>query len=237
MTPGQALAARRGERGLSIDQVAASTRIRPDHLRALEADDHAPFAASVYAKGYLRTYALFLGLDPDELIAHLPAREEAPDLAVKVMEKERRRGFAITTPAVAAAGVVLLAGAFAGYGWRQITVDQRAMVAASTPSAQAGAQAAAPATPAASPAVQARPVVVGVRVTDSVWINVSVDGNPQYGDSGRTLPAGSVVYFTGLDVKITTGKASATFITIDGRNVGAMGFGVATREFSSQTSS
>jgi cytoskeletal protein RodZ len=233
VTPGQALAARRAERGLSIDQVAASTRIRPDHLRALEADDHEKFAAPVYAKGYLRTYALFLGLDPEELIAQLPARKEAPDLAVKVMEKERRRGFAITTPTVAAAGAVLLVGAFAGYAWRQITVDQRAMVAATTPSAQAGA----PATPAASPAVQARPVVVGVRVTDSVWVNVSVDGNPQYGDSGRTLPAGSVVYFTGLNVKITTGKASATFITIDGRSVGAMGVGVATREFSSQTSS
>src|SRR5260370_1151585 len=147
MRIGAELAAKRGERGLSIDQVAASTRIRRDHLLALEADDYAQFAAP--------------------------------------------------------------------------------------PPAQAGA----PATAAASPAIQARPVVVGVRVTDSVWINVSVDGNPQYGDSGRTLPTGSVVYFTGLDVKITTGKASATFITIDGRNVGAMGVGVATREFSSQTSS
>ena len=233
MSIGTELAAKRGERGLSIDQVAASTRIRPEHLRALEADDYSQFAAPVYAKGHLRAYAAFLGLDPEDLIARLPARVHAPDLAVKVMEKERRRGFAITTPAVAAAGLVLLAGAFAGYAWRQITVDQRAMVAASTPSPQA----AAPATPAASPAIQARPIVVGVRVTDAVWINVDVDGNPQYGDSGRTLPAGSVVYFTGLDVKITSGKASVTFITIDGRNVGAMGVGVATREFSSQTSS
>lgn len=233
MTPGQALAARRGERGLSIHQVAASTRVRPEHLRALEADDYSGFAAPIYAKGYLRTYASFLGLDPEALIAQLPAAERAPDLAVKVMENERRRGFAITTPAIAAAAVVLLASAFAGYAWRQITVDQRALVAATTPPAQAGA----PATPAASPAIQARPIVVGVRVTDSVWINVSVDGSPQYGDSGRTLPAGSVVYFTGLDVKVTSGKASVTFITIDGRSVGAMGVGVATREFSSQTSS
>jgi cytoskeleton protein RodZ len=233
MTPGQALAARRGERGLSIDQVAASTRIRPDYLRALEADDYTPFAAPVYLKGNLRTYAVYLGLDPAELIAQLSRTRPAPDLAIKVMEKERRRGFAITTPAVAAAGLVLLASAFGGYAWRQITVDQRAMVAAGTPSAQAGA----PATPAASPAIQARPIVVGLRVTDSVWVNVTVDGNPQYGDSGRTLAAGSVVYFTGLDVKVTSGKAAATFITIDGRNVGAMGVGVATREFSSQTSS
>lgn len=233
MSIGAELAAKRGERGLSIAQVAASTRIRPEQLRALEADDYSRFAASVYLKGNLRTYATFLGLNAEELIEQLPGREQAPDLAVKVMDRVRPRGFTITTPAVAAAGFVLLAGALGGYAWRQITVDQRAMVAASTPSAQTGA----PASPTASPAIQARPIVVGVRVTDSVWINVTVDGNPQYGDSGRTLAAGSVVYFTGLDVKVTSGKASATFITIDGRSVGAMGAGVATREFSSQTSS
>jgi hypothetical protein len=96
--------------------------------------------------------------------------------------------------------------------------------------------AAAAATSVASPAIQARPIVVGVRVTDEVWINALVDGTPQYGDTGRTLAAGSIVYFTGVDVKITSGKGSATFITIDGRNLGAMGVGVATREFSSQTS-
>jgi hypothetical protein len=101
-----------------------------------------------------------------------------------------------------------------------------------SPQAAAGAAA----TAIASPAIQARPIVVGVRVTDSVWINVTVDGTPQYGDQGRTLPAGSIVYFTGVDVKVTSGKAAATFITIDGRSVGALGAGVATREFSSQTS-
>jgi hypothetical protein len=233
MTPGGRLAAKRGERGLSIEQVAASTRIRAEYLRALEADDHGAFAAPVYVRGHIRTYANFLGLDPEELIAQLPRGMSAPGLAVKVIEKDRRRGFAITTPAVAAVGLVLLGSAFVGYAWRQITVDQRALVSAATPPSP---QVTAVTMPAASPAIQARPIVVGVRVSDSVWINVMVDGNPQYGDSGRTLPAGSVVYFTGLDVKITSGKASATFITIDGHDFGAMGTGVATREFSSQTS-
>jgi hypothetical protein len=84
--------------------------------------------------------------------------------------------------------------------------------------------------------VQARPIVVGVRVTDVVWINAVVDGTPQYADSGKTLPAGSVVYFTGVDIKITSGRAAATYITIDGRSLGTLGVGVATKEFSSQTS-
>lgn len=233
MTVGGRLAAKRGERGLSIEQASASTRIRADYLRALEADDYGAFSAPVYLRGHLRTYAGLLGLDPDELIAQLPRGMSAPGLAVKVIERERRRGFVITTPAVAAVGLVLLGSAFAGYAWRQIAVDQRVLVSSTPPPSSPAVSAT---TPAASPAIQARPIVVGVRVNDSVWINVMVDGNPQYGDSGRTLPAGSVVYFTGLDVKITSGKASATFITIDGHDVGAMGVGVATREFSSQTS-
>jgi cytoskeletal protein RodZ len=234
MTAGQALAAKRAERGLSIEQVAASTRIRPDYLRAIEAEDFKAFAAAVYVRGYVRAYASYLGLVPDELLAQLPPTVGSPDLAVRVIEKPRPRGFVITTPAVAAAALVLFASAFAGYAWRQVSVDQRALLASATPPPS---QAAAPTTPTASPAIQPRPIVVGVRVTDSVWINVSVDGNPQYGDSGRTLSAGSIVYFTGVDVKITSGKASATFITIDGRSVGALGVGVTTREFSSQTSS
>ena len=233
MTVGQALAAKRGERGLSIDQVAASTRISADHLQALEADDFKAFAAPVYAKGYLRTYARYLGLDADELVRQMPSDEHRPNLALGLGKTERRPRVVLTTPAIAAAGLVLLAGAFSGYAWRQVVADQRATASLSSPSSVATA----PATAIASPAIQARPIVVGVRVTDVVWINATVDGAPQYGDTGRTLPAGSIIYFTGVDVKITSGKASATFITIDGRNLGAMGVGVATREFSSQTSS
>ena len=232
MTVGEALAARRGERGLSIEQVAAATRIRAEHLRWLEADRFERFAAPVYAKGSLRTYATYLGLDSDELIEQMPRASHKPRLALGLEKTERRPRLVLTTPAFAAAGLVLLAGALGGYTWRQVTVNERATAAVSSPSPVA----AVPATPAASPAIQTRPIVVGVRVSDIVWINAIVDGTPEYGDTGRTLPAGSIVYFTGRDVKITSGKASATFISIDGRNLGPMGVGVATREFSSQTS-
>lgn len=231
MSPGQALAAKRGERGLSIEQVAAATRVRAEYLRALEADDLHQLPAPVYARGYMRTYATFLGLDAEEMVRLMPGQGDRPGLEVALARGERKPRFVLTTPGIAAVGLVLFAGAFAGYVWRQVAVDERpSAVVASPPTTAAGSSA-----PAASPAIEARPIVVGVRVTDVVWINVTVDGTPQYGDSGRTLPAGSVVYFTGLDVKVTSGKASATFITIDGHELGAMGVGVATREFSSQT--
>lgn len=232
MTPGHVLAAKRGERGLSIEQVAAATRIRAEYLRALEADKIDQLPAPVYARGYMRTYAAFLGLHAEEMVRLMPGRGERPGLEVALAKGERKPHFVLTTPGVAAVGLVLFAGAFTGYVWRQVTVDERPSAVIGSPPATTAGQS----TPAESPAIEARPIVVGVRVTDDVWINVTVDGTPQYGDSGRKLPAGSVVYFTGLDVKITSGKASATFITIDGHELGAMGVGVATREFSSQTS-
>jgi cytoskeletal protein RodZ len=228
------LAARRGERGLSIEQVEAATRIRADHIRAMEEDRFESLPAPVYAKGYLRTYAAYLGLDADALLTGFSRTSQKPNLALGLDRSERRPRFVLTTPAIAAAGLVLLAGAFTGYAWRQVTADQKiaAVRVLASPSAVPTAQVSA----AASPAIQVRPIVIGVRVTEAVWINAVIDGTPQYGDSGRTLPAGSVVYFTGVHVKITSGKASATYITIDGRNLGVLGAGVATREFSSQTS-
>src|SRR5437879_2336103 len=125
MTVGQALAAKRGERGLTTEQVEASTRIRARHLRALEADQLDRLPAPVDAKGYLRTYATYLGLDAEELVAGLPRNGRAPNLALGMEKTVRRPRFVLTTPAIAAAGLVLLAGAFTGYAWRQVRSEER----------------------------------------------------------------------------------------------------------------
>lgn len=232
VTLGETLAARRGERGLTIEQAASATRIRAHYLGALESDELERLAAPVYAKGHLRTYARFLGLDPEPLVAML--KPEARDMRrlLSIGGVAARPRAVVTAPALAAAALVLLAGAFGGYAWRQVQADQRpAIVSPPAPQVALAPNAA----PIPTPSPQARPIVVGVRVTEEAWINAFVDGRPAYADAGKTLPAGSVVYFSGVDVKITSGKAASTFITIDGRAIGALGTGVATRDFSSQT--
>ncbi len=233
MTPGAVLAAKRGERGLTIQQAAAATRIRAEHLVALEADQPERLAAPVYAKGYLRTYARYLDLDPEPLVGLLEEPPRDPRRAFGLRNVALRPRLVVTAPAVAGVGLLLLAAAFAFYAWRQIEADQRP---SASPAAAQLVVVSPPSTPVPSPSPQPRPIVVGITVTDVVWINVVVDGKPQYADSGKTLQPGSQVYFTGLDVRVTSGKAAATFITVDGRALGALGGGVATREFSSQTS-
>jgi cytoskeleton protein RodZ len=233
MTLGEVLAARRGERGLTIQQAAAATRIRAHYLSALESDELERLAAPVYAKGHLRTYARYLGLDPEPLVGMLRTERQDPRRLLSIAKLAVRPRMVLTAPALAAAALIVLAGAFTGYAWRQIQSDQRPVV--TSPAAQPVAVVPS-GTPRPTPTPALRPIVVGVHVTDEVWINVFVDGRPQYADGGRTLPAGAVVYFSGVDIEITSGKAAATFITVDGRSLGAMGTGVATRAFSSQTS-
>jgi len=60
---GRVLKRARVSQGYEIPEVARTLRIRPEYLVALEEGDHARLPGRVYAIGFVRTYATFLGLD------------------------------------------------------------------------------------------------------------------------------------------------------------------------------
>jgi cytoskeleton protein RodZ len=74
---GSELAAAREAQGLSVDDVAASTRIRATLIRAIEADDFAPCGGAVYARGHVRSIARAIGIDPEPLLAAFDPPEVA----------------------------------------------------------------------------------------------------------------------------------------------------------------
>ena len=59
----------REARSLSLEEVAHATHMRVHYLRALEEGDLAAIPSRAQAKGFLRAYADYLGLDPDPLTA------------------------------------------------------------------------------------------------------------------------------------------------------------------------
>lgn len=61
----------REAQSLTIHQVAEQTKIRTDHLEALEAGNYNAFSAQVYIRGFVRTYARMLKLNERELLATL----------------------------------------------------------------------------------------------------------------------------------------------------------------------
>ena len=66
----QLLLARKAQ-NLSINQVAEVTKIRTDHIRALEEGNFDTFSAPVYIRGFVRTYAGLLKLNVPDVMAAL----------------------------------------------------------------------------------------------------------------------------------------------------------------------
>ena len=62
-SPGTRLRKARLALGLTLEDVAQSTCIRPDKLAALESDDYSSFPSIAYGRGFLTMYAKHLGVD------------------------------------------------------------------------------------------------------------------------------------------------------------------------------
>jgi len=70
-TAAEQLRQAREAQNLDVYQVAEITKIRTDHIRALESGQYEAFIAPVYIRGFTRTYAKALKLDVAKLIADL----------------------------------------------------------------------------------------------------------------------------------------------------------------------
>jgi len=56
---------------LTVEQVAEITKMRTDHLRALEEGNYNVFSAPVYIRGFVRSYSTLLKLEVPQVMAAL----------------------------------------------------------------------------------------------------------------------------------------------------------------------
>ena len=90
---GPELAAARNRVGLSVDELADRTRIRPHVIESIEVDDFTPCGGDFYARGHIRTLARVLGKDPAPMLAQFEERyATAPVNARRVFEAELATG-------------------------------------------------------------------------------------------------------------------------------------------------
>ena len=137
-TVGEMLRAERILRHLSLDQAEAATRIRKKFLEAIERDDYAPLPSLSYAKGFVKNYAEFLGLNSKNIIAFFRRQTtEVPksSLLPKGMSKELKPTLVRLTPSRFIAILVgVLVAAFLVYFLVQYqTLQQPPMVTVTSP--------------------------------------------------------------------------------------------------------
>jgi len=96
---GQYFSHARQEKGWTLDQAAAKTRIQLQYLKAVEEDNYTLLPEEVFAKGFVRSYARMLGLDEMEVMHRFnesggqfyAKRAEREQLKRQLQEEERRK--------------------------------------------------------------------------------------------------------------------------------------------------
>lgn len=92
---GEILRSARQKKNVSLADVAKATRIKQPYLEALEDEDYALLPGSAYITGFLRNYASYLGLHPDDVVqeyhASAPPPEPCVKAATRVLANSHRR--------------------------------------------------------------------------------------------------------------------------------------------------
>lgn len=226
---GAMLAAAREAAELSLEDVAARTRIPQRHLAAIEAGDYAKLPSRTYAVGFSRTYARVVGLNEREVTEQVRLDLEAGNPQGPVRPDRFEPGDPARVPSrrlawfSALAVVILIAGAFTfyrtyfspGLGPAPLT-DPTATASERRITSGPGS-----ARPAAAPAASGP--VVFTSLAEGTWVKF-------YDGAGKRLFEGQMAKgetFTvpadAVEPQAWTGRPNALAITVGGRSVPMLG--------------
>ena len=221
VTAGQRLREAREARKLSIEDIAAQTRIPTRHLASLESGEWDKLPAPTYSIGFAKNYATAVGLDRNEIGEQLrtemggsrPAAMAHPEI-YEAADPARTMPKGLVFGAIAVLVVVVL-----GLAWvndRSLAPDEPVAEAANVAAPVENSVAPAPPPPAAA----AGPVVL--TATDAVWLQVKdgatvlKQGELAAGESYE-VPAGATAPV------LTTGKPEAVRIAVGSQQAPPIG--------------
>ena len=220
VTVGQRLREAREAKGLTIEDIAASTRIPTRHLTSLENSEWDKLPAATYSIGFAKNYAGAVDLDRAEIADALRTEMGGTRPVTIYPEVYETADPARTMPKGLVFGALaLLAVVVIGLTWmsnRSLESDQ-----APPPAENVVAPEAEVATPAPAPAPAASGPVV-LTAIDAVWISVKDGGailkqaELKPGESYE-VPANAVAPV------LTTGKPEALSIAVGGQQAPAVG--------------
>jgi cytoskeletal protein RodZ len=234
---------------LSIDKIAAETRINPRFLEAIENERFDLLPGGIFNRGFIRSYAVRLGLDPEEAVQGYEKLFRAVESEPVQQETERVRGKTTKIPVyyVALAGLLILVVVFYFLNRHKeppLTTANPAVtdspaVAPPAPApaevpgpetipATALASVPAPEPPPAKPA-PARPsltsnasVVIELEVREESWFKLSSDGSDVV--NSEVLPPGTTRRYTASNsMNVSFGNAAGIALRVNGQPVSSLG--------------
>ncbi|MDH3403087.1 MAG: helix-turn-helix domain-containing protein, partial [Acidobacteriota bacterium] len=208
------------------------------YLEALEQERFDVLPAPVFAKGFLREYAKYVGLDPDEVInSYLSAvREDGAEAGGAAASPPPRSSFEWTLGILLAAALLVLVGVIGLAGFWAERSQRRASGAGESAAGETAAGEAArapevapavrpgadeprapvaePPAPVARPALPPAPLVVTLDFTEDCWVEASVDGRRRL--SELHVQGESLKIDAERRVELTLGNPSGVAVEVNG---------------------
>ena len=222
---GQELKKEREIRGITLREIADSTKISKRFLEAIERNDFDTLPAPVFTRGFIREYARYLGLNPDDMVnryMHFVSSQKPKDEWIapsreRVVDRPQPASSFGSNKAIVIVATIVIGVAAIGFILRG--VGQRREAAEVRPSE------AAIATPPTVTAPMAQPVTgltMEMRILEDTWIALDIDGTSALNEvlrSGdqRTVKAESEIRFRSI------GNAGGMELTINGIRLPLLG--------------
>lgn len=225
----------REEQGRELSDAAAATSMRVTQLQALEDDRWEQFGGDVYAKGFLKSYAVWLGLDPDPLLEKYRryVQHDAMDplalTAGPVTRESRSEVPAWLLRFGAALGVLALALGLVNLVQSRTPepadVDTPAAapdpVASPSPEDQGDGSGASEPEPEPSPSPTFEGIELTLAFEGSSWVSVTVDGQPR---QEGLFNEGDVLDLQGdTEILVRLGNAGGVRALLNGQSYGPFG--------------
>jgi hypothetical protein len=207
---GSSLREARMRQGLDFPQIEAATKIRGKYLRALEDEQFSQLPAQTYVKGFLRTYAEYLGLDGqlyvDEFNSRYVVEDEPPIRARRTVRTRQRHRLQSSVLVAALAGIALVT-ALVIAAWKSGSNEQPLVGLGQT--TQQKSHRARPNGPASITLIAKRDVLLTVR-------NHAPTGKVLFND---TLPAGEGKHYTTKRLWLQIGTPENLRVTVNTKRV------------------
>jgi cytoskeleton protein RodZ len=225
---GNTLREARVRRSLTLQQVEEDTKIRVKYIQAMENEEFDVMPAGTYVRGFLRTYSVYLGLDPDVILDEYRSRsgdqqprDHEPFGGSSMLGKphsHRRRN----TLVLVAVLCVLALALFYVLGLNRAGENKSP---GTQPSALGFSNTPTPTpsrSPSAIPSVAPTPTVSEVRVSAAkgpCWIEARIGGPTGAVTYAGTLPKGQTKVFHNKTLYMTLGDPRVLRMRVNGQKV------------------
>jgi cytoskeleton protein RodZ len=220
---GEELRSAREAQGRTIQEASAATRIRPSYLEAIEGERFDELGGNVYAKGFIRSYASYLGVDPAPLLdvyrseqrPEAPVFERAPRALTGGLGAERRRRGRSSWLLV---GIVFVSIVLVASVWSLLKPAPSSSQTTLNPTPPAtAAPTTTPAEPTTTIAPKPKGVTLVLRYVGASWTKVAVDGKVSFQGIGNTSERRTFKARHTID--ITLGAPGQVKLTVNGKSV------------------